>query len=286
VFWLIRGHLTEGRKWSETVLERNDNAPRTPARWKTLCGVGHLAQRQGDYLIARKFYDESLVVAIELGDRRQIALSTWGLGALACLQGDLISSRAFVEKSLAIGRGLDDKEIIGMALNVLGEFERTEGNYKAARTLYEEALALRRQIRDKAGLCATLINLGAVAYFEGDYEGARLYYREVLAVGQELGHKSAISHALDGVAALATRRGNAESAGQLAGAADRLHESIGFRESATVDRLFRDAYLSTLRAATSDDAFAATYERGRTLQMDEAIALALRESTGDWQNEK
>jgi predicted ATPase len=281
MFWLIRGHLAEGRKWSLAVLERSTNAPPAAARWKTLFGVGHLAQRQGDYPEARNFYDQSLTVAIEIGDRRQIALSNWGLGALACLQSDLSASRAFLEKSLTISRELDDREIIGMSLNVLGEVERTQGNYRRARPLYEEALAFRRQISDKAGLCATLINLGAVAYFESDYEGARLYYREVLVVGQELRHKSAISHALDGVAALATRHGDAESAAQLAGAAARLHESIGYRDSKTVDHLFRDAYLSTLRATTSDEAFAVAYERGRTLQLDEAIALALRESTGD-----
>jgi predicted ATPase/tRNA A-37 threonylcarbamoyl transferase component Bud32 len=281
VFWLIRGHLTEGREWSETALEKARDAPPTTARWKTLFGVGRLAQRQGDYRATRKFYDESLAMAREIGDRREIALSDWGLGALACLHGDLLASHAFLEESLTISRGLDDKEIIGMALNVLGELERTEGNYDAARPLFEEALALRRQIGDKAGLCATLINLGAVAYFEGVDEGARSYYGEALAVGQELRHKSAVSHALDGVAALAIRHGDAERAAELAGAADRLHESIGFRDSVTVDRLFRDAYLAILRSATSDEAFAAAYERGRALQMDKAIAQALSVSAVD-----
>jgi predicted ATPase len=276
-FWLIRGHLMEGRKWSETVLERSHNAPNTAERWKTLFGVGNLAQRQGDYTVARKFYDRSLAVALELGDKRQIAKSNWGLGALACLQGEPASSRAFLAESLTIGRRLDDREITAMSLNVLGELERAEGNYSDARSLYEEALALRRLICDKAGVCSTLINLGAVAYFEDDDEGARACYLEALALGQELRHKSAIFHVLDGVAALATRRGDAESAARLAGAADRLHESIGFRESVTVDRIFRDAYLVVLRSSISDEVFAEAYERGRNLHMNEAVALALRE---------
>lgn len=95
-----------------------------------------------------------------------------------------------------------------------------------------------------------------------------------MALGQELRHKSAISHALDGIAALATRMRDTESAAQLSGAADGLNESIGFRESVTVDRVFRNAYLATLRSSISDEAFAEAYERGRNLQLDEAIGLA------------
>jgi predicted ATPase len=82
-FWRIRGHLAEGRKWSETVLERSRNASQPAARWKTLFGAGCLAQRQGDYAVARKFYDRSLALALEFGDKRQIAMSNRGLAALA-----------------------------------------------------------------------------------------------------------------------------------------------------------------------------------------------------------
>jgi hypothetical protein len=46
------------------------------------------------------------------------------------------------------------------------------------------------------------------------------------------------------------------------------------------DGRIRDSYLAETRAVLGDERFAAQIARGRALQMDEAIALALEESAG------
>ena len=92
--------------------------------------------------------------------------------------------------------------------------------------------------------------------------------------GEIVGDKIAISYSLDGLAALAVLRGETELAAKLAGAADQLRESINYNVE-PAERRFRDTYLASLRTVLSEDDFSRAYGQGRTLKLDEGVALAL-----------
>ena len=92
-----------------------------------------------------------------------------------------------------------------------------------------------------------------------------------------VGDKIAISYALDGFGALAVRRGELDLAARLAGAAEHLRESIKYNIE-PAERRFRDAYLASLGAVLSEEAFSTAFGQGRKLKLDEAVALALGES--------
>jgi predicted ATPase/serine/threonine protein kinase len=274
LLWVVHGHLTEGRRWLETALSLCTDAP-APMRWKALVGIGTLARLQGDYQSARKFLEQSLLVSKEAKDKQQVAKSSNALG-LVYLQGDLIAARTLLEDSLAIGREVGDQRVIGSSLNILGEVTRIEGDYATARTLYEGALTSHKQAGNTTGVITVLINLGVVAYFDEDYEAARSYNAQALSTAQELGHKPYISLSLAGFAALAMKRGDLQLAARLSGAADRLREAIGYQiESA--DCLFHDTYIADLRAALGEESFTATFDLGRALKMEQAIASALEQ---------
>jgi tetratricopeptide (TPR) repeat protein len=188
-------------------------------------------------------------------------------------QGNLPAARKFIEEGLAISRQLDDKYGSAIALTILGDLTRAEGtDDMAARPLFEEALALFREIGNKQSVSDNLNSLGAVACEEGDFAAARTHFAEGLATARELGDKTTISYSLDGFAALYAENGDIERAANLAGAADRMRESIGY-EIEPAERRFRDAYLTKLRAAMSEEGFAAAWERGRKLKTDEILAV-------------
>jgi Tfp pilus assembly protein PilF len=277
-FWTVRGHLTEGSGRLRAALGRAGRGVPLAVRFKLLNGLGPLARLQGDYETAREVYEEGLAEGRAANDLRQVALASWGLGAVAEQQGDIGAARTFIEEGLAISRGLDDKFGIAASLSFLGDLARTEGEPAAARPLFEESLALFRRLGNQRAVSNNLNNLGAVACGEGDYRRARLRFAEALATAQELGHKITISYSLDGFAALAAGRGEQERAARLAGAAERLRESIG-SEMEPAERRFREAYLGGLRAALSEAAFRSAYEQGRELKLEEAVAAALDDST-------
>jgi tetratricopeptide (TPR) repeat protein len=277
LFWVVHGHLTEGRRWLETALSRCSNPP-APVRWKALVGIGVMARLQGDYQAAQTFLEQSLAAGKEAGDKQQVAKSSNALG-LVYLQVDLSAARAMLEESLAIGREVGDQRVIGSSLNVLGEVTRIGGDYDTARTYYEEALASHKQAGNTTGMITTLINLGVVAYYEKDYEAGRSYNEQALSMAQELGHKPYICLTLAGFAALAMKRGDLQVAARLAGASHRIREAIGY-EIESADRLFHDTYISDLRTALSEETFTANFELGHAMKMEQALALALEQP--DW----
>jgi non-specific serine/threonine protein kinase len=281
-FWNFQGYLTEGLKLSEEVLKLGDRVP-TPARWKILSMAGNIARFQGHYDTARMMYEEGLSEGRVAGDLPQVSLSCRGLGGLALEQGDYTTARSFIEEALAIARESNDKFGIARSLNMLGDLARTVGDDAGARPLLEGALIICRQLGNQYAIGNILNNLASVEYGEGDYTAAHSHFAESLTMAQELGDKIvgdkiAISYGLDGFAALAVRRGESDLAARLAGAAEHLRESIKYNIE-PAERRFRDAYLATLRAVLTEDTFSTAYEQGRKLKLDEAVALALGESS-------
>src|SRR3712207_2402485 len=67
VFWWLRGHLDEGRRWMEKALAREPNMPAS-ARARLLLVAGTLAQGRSDWEPARVFLEEGLALFRKLGD--------------------------------------------------------------------------------------------------------------------------------------------------------------------------------------------------------------------------
>lgn len=267
-FWVVRGHLTEGRSWLETVQGKVSNEISPAIRFKLIVALAWLARSQGDYETARKAYLVGLTESEKDGDKPQIALFNRGLGVVAFEQNDFVLARKFFEDGLAISREINDKTTISGLLNSLGDLARTEGKIAEARVLYEESLAIYVELGNQQAVNGSYINLGAIAYRENDYETAHSYFSEALKVSQELRHGIHLSYSLDGFAALAGKRGDWFHAACLAGAAENLRETIGF-EREPAERQFRNDYISELNNAISEKDLKIATEKGRKLKTEE-----------------
>lgn len=211
-FWYVRGHITEGRRYTDEALATPGAAAGMAARGKALHNAGFLASLQGDLEPARHFLEESLEIRRKLGDRHGIASSVNELGSTAYRRGDYPTARANFEESLAIRRTLDDKRAIAVPLNNLGVLAVEQGDYARARELYEEGLRIFRDLGDKHSVASLLHNLGIVVAQEGDFATARALYEESLVLRREFGDKYGIAHVLHDLGIAAQQRGeNAEA---------------------------------------------------------------------------
>ncbi|MGI8639667.1 MAG: tetratricopeptide repeat protein [Pyrinomonadaceae bacterium] len=273
-FWILHNHLTEGRKWLETILEYSDESS-AAVRFKLLNGLGHTAGYQGDLETARRTHEKGLAEGKAANDWRQAAISMRGLGFVAKWKNDLAAARKFYEESLAVSRELDDQNGIAVSLTSLGDLARMKNDFAAARPFYEESLMICQRTGNEQGVVGSLNNLGAVAFGEGDFQAAHSYYAEAMAAVLRLGEKISLSYSLDGFAALAVKRGAVELAAQLAGAAEHLRESLGF-DTEPAERLFREAYLVELYSAIDKKDLTEAREQGRKLKIEKAVELALK----------
>ena len=225
-FWYMHGHLSEGRRWLETILDfrlqlldsesetldqsqiQKLNSSKMPLRAKALLGAGAFAWAQGDYARATRFYEASLALYRELGDVMGVADSLNNLGVTVGEQGDNARATTLFEESLALRRERGDTGRIANSLNNLANIAFDQGAYERARTLYEESLALLRELGNQQGIAMALTNLGGVLSHQGDYARAQELHEEGLALFQQLADQSGSANALSNLGRVAYYRGD------------------------------------------------------------------------------
>ena len=317
LFWETRGYFSEGRERLSAILSTDLAHGQTAAHAKLLARAAELAYRQsdyaatvelaeeslsicreiddkqgaasvliklgnaateaGDYATASGFLEEALTIWQELDDKHGTARALISLGWAAMRPGDYQLANARLEAALAISRELEDTRSIGFELSGLGEVALRQGDYVRANRLLEESLELRKQLGNKWGVGVSLGTLGWVAIHEGDWQRALARLGESLEVRQEIGDKGGIAWCLERLAEVALAQGNLEKAVGLLSAAAALRISIG----SVIDPVDQPEYQNrraSLRAELGEAQFAAKWEEGRTMTMDQAIAYALTDS--------
>jgi len=273
VYWEVRGHLSEGRRWLATLLAQGGHAP-PDVRARALNSAGSLARHQNDHDDAARLHEQSLALWRELGDEAGVALSLSGLGIVAGANGDYTGAWALLEESLALQRKLGDRPGIATVLMNLGITARRQGEPERAVTLYEESLALMQELGNTRGVAFTLQNLGNLHRDQGDQERAAARYREGLSLLLQLRDLLGAARCLEGLAAIAVARGDAGRAARLCGAAAALRDTAGAALPPAGRAAFEQT-TTTARAALGEAEFAAAWTAGQALSLDGATAVAL-----------
>ncbi|HEX5414878.1 MAG TPA: tetratricopeptide repeat protein [Chloroflexota bacterium] len=312
-FWLLRGHLSEGRNFLQRALAgfSDKNAARAKAlnvaailaslqddyqaartlaeeslalsralaeRRQTgyaLYILGRLARIAGNYAVAATFFEESLSLFRELGQRHDIALVLSGLALTVLCLGDGERATALCEESLAASRELGDPRGVASWLANLGMIMLARGDDKRAKELGEESLVIRRSLGYKGGCAHSLAILGRIALQQGAYERATVCYKESLTLRQETGEKEGIATALEGLAAVAGMQGQSVSAARLSGSAEALRTLLG-APLTPIDRPSYQQTIAALRAQLGESTFRKAWTEGHAMTLEEAIAEAVQ----------
>jgi len=231
---------------------------------------------QGRFDEARPWVEEAVVIARELGDRVRLALTLRSLGWAALDQRDYRVARSVVEESLALYRTMGNEGEIGRSLNFLASLARVQGDYETARARWEESAMTSRRAGDHWAFSIALANLGKLAACRDDQEAARSHFEHSLILRRENRDVRGIAECLEGIAALACEAGERERAARLFGAAEAVNEVAGAQLFAHWP-VERGPAVALLRDSLGPAVFAAAWEQGQAMPMEQAIAEALRE---------
>ena len=266
-FWLVRGYLSEGRRWLGRALEAAPGGAPPELRARTLAGAGMLAARQGDLARSAELHEEALRLRREAGDPAGVAASLnqlglveldrgrhpeagallreslaayrelgdlWGeattlnnLGLLRTLEGDWRGALALHRRSLELRRGLGDRRGEAMSLHNLGTARALAGDLQESARLQGESLAMRRGLGDRAGEAGSLWGLALAALLGGEHGRAGELWHEALGNYEELGERLSVAECLEGLAAVAGTMGEAAESGRLWRAAAAVREGLG-----------------------------------------------------------
>jgi predicted ATPase/DNA-binding SARP family transcriptional activator len=234
-FWMLRGHLSEGRQQIDRALavstsrlpeEAAKSAEFVGLRAAALHGAGCLARLQGDTAAARPLLEEALALFRRENDPRNIAMCLQNISIVAQDSGDYATARAGYEEALALRRAVDDWEGAANVLNSLGVLAWDLGDIKASRGYHEESVSLRRD-RGQQLRAPQLLNLASVAQREGDFAAARSWYEEGNQLARTAGNLQALATGLSGLALLDVAEGHLAEARLLFSESLRLFLELG-----------------------------------------------------------
>jgi non-specific serine/threonine protein kinase len=271
VFWQLRGHATEPRRFAESILAHT--SPDFSLRPAALFLAGAFAYLQGDFAAARRRIDEAVTAARSAGDWLTLLPALERSGLMAAAAGDLAASQAALDAALELAHEHGDQATEASILHQLGLRASQKPDLPAARSLLEKSVELRRNLERSDEASISLTFLAAVALLQSDAPTARRCIIESLEIGRALRDRRA-AWSLDVLACLTTRDGDLERALQLAGAGSAMHEASGNTPPAPWEA-FVSPHVQLARNGVDPDVARTKWEAGRRMTFDEALEFAL-----------
>lgn len=295
----------EGWRWTNLLVPYAERA--APAiGGRLLVRAGHFADRFGELRRAQDLYAQAAAIGEQIDD--QALLAEVGRNR-AVLAPDRALAHRWIEESLMHARASEVAREIGWSLIDLAVLHKNEGRYDTATALYDEALLCFREggsIYDSAfgsylvaqfheergdlaraeALFARLDEpaidiafivvevpwrLGCIALARGDIERAEEQFRESIRRVQRYDLPYVLRLNLAGLAAVACRCGDYQCAVQLLGADQRHFVDIHVGHWLAPYWPMYDDALAASRAALGEEAFAAAWEAGRGMGVEELL---------------
>jgi non-specific serine/threonine protein kinase len=213
-----------------------------------------------------------------LDDQRGLGWCLHFLGHVARARSELPQAEDLLEKSIAAFRGVDDEISVILPLAALGFTVCLLGDPSRATELCEEAVRLARQTGASGRLGIALIYQGQVASLLGRPVPAADAFLEGLRVARDWDSAWGMAECLEGLAVVAAGTGQPARAARLLGAAGRLRQTIGAPVH-PVDRADHERAVQASRSALGPTEYAAAWESGQQLGVDEVIACAASPDT-------
>jgi DNA-binding NarL/FixJ family response regulator len=183
----------------------------------------------------------------------------------------LAVAQAHLEAGIAIDRSVDYAHGVAFGLSDLGDVALARGRLADAAAYADEALAIWRDRGDAWSVAWAQIGCGRIARAQGDPARAVSLVCDGLTACAKLGDKEIAARGISELAAIAAERGELRLAARLYGSVAALREAIA-APLAPSERASYATAVDAIRAGLPGNAFAAAWEAGRALSLDQAVA--------------
>jgi tetratricopeptide (TPR) repeat protein len=164
-------------------------------------------------------------------------------------------------------------------LNEMGSACYNMGELERARSFYAEGLALSQELTDEWSIALGSNNLGVVLIGVGQLADALTMLAEALKLTYEIDDIILIATILESLGEAHSKLENFGRSVVLAGAAIAIRSAAGVPAPGYFRRVF-DAMIDVARRNLSPEDFEATWQRGISMSIDDAVSYALAEQEG------
>jgi len=180
-------------------LERAQSKKSKKWESKALNTIGASFQIKGNYLKAIEFYQQSLKIREQLGDKAGVSASLANIGSIYLNIGEFKKALDYQLRSLKLFEEDGNKQGVASALNNIGIIYNNEKDFKKALEYNLRSLKTYEEIADKQGMAAANANIGNVYFDLSDYVKALDYQTTGLKISEEIGDKQGTSTSMSNV---------------------------------------------------------------------------------------
>ena len=281
-FWYLRSHPVEGLRVLTTAVELDDRA--TPDRAAALRGASVMAQALGDEAAGLRFAQQALELDRALGNQWGIAYSTMMIAN--CLSEahddtrDMAAARDRMAEAAELFERIGDRHYGLIATHNQGWILGDLGDREGERRIHEESLRMARERGNASIEADALAQLGMAAGAEGRLDDAVRLLREAIKIDHPRGMIEYLATNFGRLAYWLVRRGEYDDAARLIENEPRFIAELGGRMPWWAQER-HDETVAALREKMGEEALSRARADGRSLSVDETVALALGEDPSD-----
>lgn len=277
--WWYGIHHAEADYWVQKALAYTDDIePLYHGRILFIAGYCHWRLRH-KYQITFDYSKMAYEIGLEINDKRLMAMALRYMGGSNLarpkeqLTADVIkNARQYVKQSVELFRQIGDPGQLAHSLNALAElyvitdeFEEAISYYKECINVAYDAGDMHRVVMNKANVARALTHLG-------DDKQATEVAQESLSIARDMNYTYHIQHLLQ----LVTPMENPYKATRLLCVSDRMMQRFATVRQPTSQTWYEKS-VALMREKLGDNNFEITWQEGKTLSFDDAVAYALDE---------
>ena len=177
-----------------------------------LGSLGLAYVRLGQVEKAIEYYQQALAISKEIGDRANEGTWLGNLGSAYADLGQVDKAMEHHQQALVIAKEIGDRPMEGRSLGNLGTAYADLGQVDKAIEYYQKALVIQKAIDDRQGEGNQLGNLGNAYADLGQVEKAIEYYQQALVISKEIGDRRGEGSRLGNMGAVYAALGQVEKA--------------------------------------------------------------------------
>jgi predicted ATPase len=271
-FWPKRGYVAEGRRLiGELLPDFPDDDPAKPLALATAC---LLATMQGDWPEAVAAGERCRELARAHGNEGPAVEVAPALGRALIATGDEEQALELFEEAAERGTAIGRTTVAAIALLNLGYAALLRGELARARGYLQRSADLAASCGDPHAQARALAGLSSAALEEGRLDDALSFAARSLAIAAPGSDRDNVCWALE-LAGAALATAEPELSARLLGAAEALREELGIEPSG-LELAQHERASATLSVALGPPLLEAALQEGRSLPLDDAVALALQ----------
>jgi tetratricopeptide (TPR) repeat protein len=246
-------------------------------RWRQGVVLGYLGWDRRDVGQAFKYWEEAIQLYREVGDLISLANLLSLLAQFRVLYGDIEVGEKHLEESIRLWESNKRANVWEHPKVVKSMILQLRGEYEQAYAVLQEALVGAQETGNRMSQLWLRVRLGYVALSAGNFLEAHDLFAETLQDFHKDGYTIGAIFALEGMATLLIASGKQEKAARLIGCADATREKIPDRRPWIEEAdMYRN--MAAILSKIGPSGFEVTYDEGRSMTLDEAVAYALEEN--------